>query len=472
MLPSLVAALVPVITLPIFSRQLTIDEYGVYALCLALGTFVSGLANMGLTTGYERNFFEQQTPEEHGKLLFSVVLFVTLSCLFFGFIVALLKVQLSLWITGSRNYGYSFVNGYFAVSISTLKQYFLLYYKNVGNARSYAWFSIDETLINMLLGIFLVVYYDMGVNGLLIGQLTGALIVTLLLIIRFIKTLPLGISGKLIKNCFIISLPLTPRIFFGVIGTQFDKYLISLLGTLGGVGLYNIGQKIAYVVFNYMTALQNVYSPRVYKMMFEHGNDDSGNIGRFLSLPFFASAFGGLGVGLFAEEIIYILTPEPYHNASGIVSVLSLMYVVYFFGKQPQLVYAKKTGLISVLTLISIVINIVISIPMIKFWGSNGAAFASLVAAILSGIVLMIISQKYFTIRWEKLKLTYTLVALFLFVFVHLLLLNIQVDWIWRFLIKILMVIAYVAGAFYLDIITRAMVKPFVNFRIFSSGNV
>lgn len=126
----------------------------------------------------------------------------------------------------------------------------------------------------------------MGVNGLLIGQLTGALIVTLLLVMRFIKTLPLGISGKLMKSCFIISLPLTPRIFFGVIGTQFDKYLISLLGTLGGVGLYNIGQKIAYVVFNYMTALQNVYSPRVYKMMFEHGNDDSGNIGKFLSLPF------------------------------------------------------------------------------------------------------------------------------------------------------------------------------------------
>lgn len=175
---------------------------------------------------------------------------------------------------------------------------------------------------------------------------------------------------------------------------------------------------------------------------------------------------------MFAEEIIYILTPEPYHNASGIVSVLSLMYVVYFFGKQPQLVYAKKTGLISVLTLISIVINIVISIPMIKFWGSNGAAFASLVAAILSGIVLMIVSQKYFTIRWEKLKLTYTLVALFLFVFVHLLLLNIQVDWIWRFVIKILMLITYVVGAFYLDIITRAMVKPFVNFRIFSSANV
>ena len=272
-MPSLVSAIVPVITLPIYSRTLSVSEYGIYALCIAFATFVSGLSNMGLTTGYERNFFEQKNPVQHGQLLFSVVLFVIGAYILFGIPVFFLKKVLSKWIIGDPSYGTGILLAYGAVSLSSLKSYFLLYFRNMGNAKSYAWFSIDEIILNVLISIILVVYYKMGINGLLIGQLAGASTVMILLLMRFHTTLPFGLSSAMMKKCFAISLPLTPRIFFGVIGTQFDKYLIGLLSSLGGVGLYNLGQKIAYVVFNYMTALQNVFSPKVYRMMFDKGQN-------------------------------------------------------------------------------------------------------------------------------------------------------------------------------------------------------
>ena len=48
--------------------------------------------------------------------------------------------------------------------------------------------------------------------------------------------------------------------------------MINLLGTLGGVGIYEIGQKLSNSIFIFMTALQQIFSPNVYKKMFSKTN--------------------------------------------------------------------------------------------------------------------------------------------------------------------------------------------------------
>ena len=118
--------------------------------------------------------------------------------------------------------------------------------------------------------------------------------------------------------------------------------MIGLLNTVGGVGVYSIGQKVAYIVFTYMTAIQNVFSPQVYKRMFEEGEEGGESVGRYLTPFLYISIAVALLISLFSEEIISILTPESYHDSIDIVIVLSMLYGSYFFGKQPQLIFAKR----------------------------------------------------------------------------------------------------------------------------------
>ena len=63
----------------------------------------------------------------------------------------------------------------------------------------------------------------------------------------------------LLKAQLKLSLPLTPRLKDGLINSQFDRYMLGLLGSLGGVGFYDIGQKIANTSFTFMTTIQNVF---------------------------------------------------------------------------------------------------------------------------------------------------------------------------------------------------------------------
>jgi O-antigen/teichoic acid export membrane protein len=151
----------------------------------------------------------------------------------------------------------------------------------------------------------------------------------------------------------------------------------------------------------YMTAIQNVFAPQVYKRMFDMGEGDKASIGHYLTPFCYVSILLAILISLFSEEIIFIVTPPSYHGAADIVIVLSMLFGSYFFGKQPQLIYAKKTHITSVLTIVSIGLNILINIPFIMKWGAIGAAWGTLLAGLISGGISFVISQHYFEIKWE-----------------------------------------------------------------------
>jgi O-antigen/teichoic acid export membrane protein len=405
LLPVIVGNLLPLLTLPIFTRILTKEDYGALALAQVYGIFMSGIANFGLILGYERNFFEHKEEKEAAELLYSTLLFVIttfLICLIFTY---LFKSSLSKWIIGSSNQASLLFWAFCSTGTMNLKIYCLTYFKNMENAKSLVWYTIDESVLGVVLSLFFVVYLRVGVIGLVWGQFIASLVIFSILAFRFLKILPISFNFQILKSSLMLSYPLTPSILFKVIGTQFDKYMIGLLASIGGVGIYSIGQKIANIVFTYMTAIENVFSPQVYRRMFDLGEKGGEAVGRYLTPFVYVSILIALVISLFAEEIIMILTPESFHGAIDIVIILYMLYGSYFFGKQPQLLFAKKTYISSALSLTRIALNVAINIPFIMKWGAMGAAYGMLTAGLISGSIHFIVSQHYYTIKWEYKKI-------------------------------------------------------------------
>ena len=50
--------ILPLIAIPIFTRILSPEDYGILALAMIYGIIMSGLANFGVSLAYERNFFQ------------------------------------------------------------------------------------------------------------------------------------------------------------------------------------------------------------------------------------------------------------------------------------------------------------------------------------------------------------------------------------------------------------------------------
>lgn len=471
MIPVIIGNLLPIITLPVFTRILTVEDYGIYALSQAYSLFVNGISNFGLTIGYERNFFEHNDKIKIAGLLYSTLSFVIATFLSFGFLTFLFKSQLSDFIIGNREHGYILFWSYCAVSITSLKAYFLVYFKNTENARAHVWYTIDESLIAVVLSVFMIVYLRIGIMGLVWSQLISSGVIFFILCIRFLKMMPLTFDWSALLISLKLSWPLTPRIFFGVIGNQFDKYMIGLLSTIGGVGVYNLGQKIANITFTFMTAIQNVFGPQVYKLMFALKPEEGGrSIGKYLTPYLYISIGGGVMLSLFAEELITILTPQSYHGAINVVIILSLLFGTYFFGKQPQLIFAKKTAITSWLTLLGILLNILINIPFINYFGVIGAAWGTLTAGLISGGVSFYISQNYYKIYWEYDKLILIFSVFLVSSITCIILRENQVSYLLRFSFKIITLLIYAYMGLRFQIITRQNIYLIKNMILPSKG--
>lgn len=413
LLPVIVASTIPLMTLPIYTRALAREEYGAWALSLAYASFITGLANFGLTLGYERNFFEHREGKGPAQLLYTTLAFVLAAFALCAGITWTFRRAIASAIVGSESRDSLLVCTMCAHAVMSLKTYYLTFFRNTGQARAHVWYSVDELVGASVLGVVFVAWLKIGVIGIPLGQLIASLAVITALSWRFMRELPVSLNPALLKDELAISYPLTPRILLGVAGSQIDKYFLRLLGTVAGVGIYTVGQRLAQIVFAYMTALENVFGPQVYQRMFNGGPEGGRSIGAYLTPFAYLSTLAALGLGLFAEEAIILLTQPEYYGAIPVAGILCLHYGVMFFGKLPQLMYAKKSGIISMLTFVSLTLNAVINLVFIRRWGAMGAAAGTLVAGMLSISIALVLGQRYYRIHWQYSSLAWIFGVLF-----------------------------------------------------------
>ena len=413
MLPIIVSGILPLITLPIFTRILSKEDFGVLALANLYAIFANGLANLGMTEAYRRNYFQYRNSRlKTAQLLYSALLFVTVNFLIIAVLTFSFKGALSKLIIGSVEHRDILFWAFCSQFFTSISYYYMTYFKNSETAKSFVVYTITGSILYFVISLFLVAYLRIGVIGLIYAQLCSGVIIFSILNYKFITNLKPSLSRKMLIESLKISYPLTPRIFLGVIGSQFDKYMIGLLGSMGGVGIYSIGQRVASTIFEYLKAIHNVYQPQVFRRMFDLGEKGGESVGRYLTPFVCAYISGALMMSLFSEELITVLTPSSYHGAIDIVIIIAMYYGFLFFGTHPQLLYAKKTGITSILSIGRISLNIALNIPFIMKWGAIGAAWATLLAALISESISFAVSQHYYEIKWEYKKIA-SIYALF-----------------------------------------------------------
>ncbi len=409
LLPVVVGNLVPILTLPIFTRLLSAEDFGAWALANAYGIVVGGLATVGLPITYDRNFFQYREGRQPARLFYSVVGFSLLSFSMCALATWMLRTPITQWLIGDVAYRNILVWCLCSTAIVGIKTYYLTYLRNTEQAAAFSAYTIAERLLAAVLTVGLVAWARAGIIGLVIGQLLASSLVLLVMVVRFLKPCPPGFDRALLADSLKLGLPLTPRILLGVVGNNFDKYLIGQVSSLGGVGIYSIGQRVANIAFTYMTALQNVFGPQVYTRMFSGAPDAGTSIGRYLTPFAYVSTLLAFMVAIFSEEILRVLAPRTYLGAIPIVTILVLYYGIQFFGKMPQIAYARRTHMISVLAAVSTVLNVALGAAGIWLWGTVGAAWGILAAGLIIATISFVVGQRCFRIEWE----TGPLVAMF-----------------------------------------------------------
>ena len=313
------SAFLSFITLPIYTRILSPSDFGELALAQVYAVLMISIANFGFTEAVERNYFQYSDDStRQGQLLFTAMLFVGLLSLVsisgtYIFIVPAAKVM------GMQGNGNFLLWALIGQAIANINVYYFMYLKNNAEAGRFSVYSTLMAVANALVGIYFVVFIKTGPVGVLYALIISGTIGLALLTANFWKRYKLGINYAVFIDIIKIAYPLTPRILVGTLSSQLDKYLIRIMGTLGNVGIYAVAQRIAYFVFYFMTVLQNVFGPEVYKRLFSGDSNNKQKIGEYLTTFLYISTLFALTVVLFSQEIVYYLLGSEYVAAAEII---------------------------------------------------------------------------------------------------------------------------------------------------------
>jgi O-antigen/teichoic acid export membrane protein len=396
------------VALPIYAYHLSVADFGILALLTVSATLLGMLVNLGVSNAIQRFYFDSDTPEAQRPLLVSSGL---AQLLLTGVLVVgtsfLILYGLRDDIAGAYGIAWPLVlMALLTVLPDQVAQYSLDALRLRFASLRFILVAFVKNLLGVLLGLYFLLAWDMGIAGLLLGPLVAAAAAAPLGLVAIRRDLELRIDGAVIRRVFHFGYPyVLAGAAYWVFGSM-DRWMLIELADAEQVGLFSIAFKFATVLTFLITAFGQAWSPIAYKMSADEPRYRE-YFARILSIWFFVLALLGLALALFAPEIMRLLTPPEYWPATPMLAIAAAGVVLY----GTTLITAmgisleKKTMLLSAAAWAAAIANLAINFVLIPRFGGVGAAAATLISyAVLTGTMLYYSQRLHpLPLEWGKL---------------------------------------------------------------------
>ena len=256
------------------------------------------------------------------------------------------------------------------------------------------------------IALLLIYYYDLGVLGYWLGYLAGAIIGSLVIIWINRQFIEFEISIYHIKELLNYGLPLVPATFSLNLIRLTDNYLIRSLISVDQVAVYAIGYKIGSLV-NMVIGPFNVAWPN-FAFSTMHEPDAKNTYRDIITFLLAGSIFTGLGVFIFRDDLVSILAPATYLDASRVVIWIIMAMVA--FGLYPVLSLGPKikrqTFKLAWISVFTAVINIILNLVFIPRFGIIGVALSTFISYFLLALISYLVSQRLYSIPLDLPRIT------------------------------------------------------------------
>jgi O-antigen/teichoic acid export membrane protein len=394
--------------IPIYTRYLTPDDYGILALAAAVGSILSIFYILGLNGAltrfyYDYNHDKKELKEYVGTITISVIgisfIFTLLLSLFGEPLFAMLikdvpfnpYILLVLW----------------TVFFGTLLDFPLGLYQVRERSFTYSFLNVLRFIILVSLILYFVVVLKEGALGSLKGGFFSALIFFIIACFLLKKDLSFKIKIKKLKESLHFGLPLIPHALAGWILTLMDRIFLNHYTTLAVVGIYSLGYQIGMVMSLITTSINMAWAPFFMSTAKEKGEETKNIFSRLTTYYMVGILFIGLAISLFAKDIIFLMATPKYYDSYKIIPIIVGTYVLngMYYMVANQIFYTKKTKYLPFATFGSALLNILFNYLWIPNYGMMGAAWATLVSFAFAFLFTYIISQKVYPIKYEYLMI-------------------------------------------------------------------
>jgi O-antigen/teichoic acid export membrane protein len=400
---TLINSSIPFLLLPILTRHLTPEEYGVVAVfqvwCSLLGVFC-GLNTYGAAT---RKYYDYDEPEIYmGDYISACVTIMIISSLILTvimlpFVGPLLKT-LGLpkeWIFAGILVGI----GNFLVQLR-LRQWQVR-----KKPIKYGQFQVSQSALNAGLSLLLVLTVSLGVDGRLIGITSSMLLFGVIgaILLWRDKLLTLSWQPKLIKDALAFSVPLLPHFIGGFLLLTVDRAVISSILGLEAAGHYMVAVQLALALNLLLQSIHKAYVPWLFERIKQDDFEEKKQVIKISYLYFIGLIIIALLAFILGKPALIFIAGVEYAPAGDVIGWLVLAQTILgmYFVVSSYLIYAKKTQQISKVTIVSGAINIVLLLTLLEPYGLAGAAWAMCAGTTVQFLATWFFASRAIAMPWS-----------------------------------------------------------------------
>lgn len=384
---NVVVKLSGVILIPLYLRYINEEEFGVVALFETIFQFILILSGFGSRGGFMRWYHEMKNGREKKQLFYTTFTFnfmtTMLSVVAVGAVLLFYSQQIFQYSISFSILLFFLVGTFFRLLMEL--PYYLLKIEQKAVAQTW-WVFLNVVLLIGTTFYFMEVK-RMGLKGIYLGQMVAHTITFLALLPLIIRHSVPRFNTSVLKEMLHYGFPLAVSNILTTVLTLSDRHIINQYQNLSEVAGYSMGFKVSnllqmVVVSAFITGYSNYY----FKTMHEKG-----------SLLFYEKilryfmifiSLGGLGVVLFSPEIIYVVSMGREFFQSSVVIVPVLMIGMLFSGLRQMFMLPlnkhKRTRRISMILILSAVINIAGNFLLVPVMGKMGASVSTVLAQLFA----------------------------------------------------------------------------------------
>lgn len=395
--------LVAFLLIPLYTRFLTPEDYGVIGVVLVLLPLLASAVNMGIISAFYRFYFISYDAQDEEVVISTAFFFNVLSSACFLSLFVLLAPNVSLLFTGDASYSLYFQMGMVSLFFSNLKAFGLAILRVQRRTWFYVVSVVSSFILNLILNIYLVAILRLGVMGIILGQLVSQISVTIVMVpLVIIKEVNLCWSFRVLKGMLSFGIPLIPINLAAWVIRSAPVPLLARLSSLTESGLYSMGYKFGSIISLLIVApFQLGWGPIAYSIA--ENQDARPTYARVLTYFSFVAIFLSLGVSVLARDVLRLIATPEFYAAYEPVFLLAIGFV--FYGVVVNFSFIiniiKKTYFSSALWTIAAITNLGLSYLLIPMMGKIGAAIASVLAYLIIVILGYIVVQKFFPLQYE-----------------------------------------------------------------------
>ena len=378
------------LTLPIFSRLLSPEEFGIYNVFASYDMILFVLIGLALHTSIQsanlefRGKINSYTSSISLIYVLNGLVALVVAILFrnaLGEVLSLPPASLTLLVLGSFS----------TAAIQLYNTRISLDY----SYKKYLLVSACSSVLNIAisLALILTVCSEDRAMGRIIGASAPAFLISVALLLSFFRKEKPRFSKTYWKFGVKYSLPIVPHGISQMLLNQCDRIMISKMVSDAAAGIYSLAGNIKLVLVIITESVTTAWNTWFYSQMDKGDKAAIQKRASQLLLLFFILTSGLMAL---SPELVYLLGGPEYAGGKyvAIPLVLDAFSLFLYNLVVPAQYYAKKTPYIMYGTMAAAVVNIALNYVFIKLFGFMAAAYTTLASYLLFAAVHYCISGK------------------------------------------------------------------------------